>query len=284
MGGTRGARTEAIPNPAANEWFWPTAGIVEANGTRLRVLMLHVRATAAAAPFDFAVMGVEVATFSLPDLTLLSTSDLAPAAAPAPPYGQTAFVDGGFLYLYGSRDAAYGYPFKVRYQQVARVPVGNETSSSQWEFAHVDPQTQAVTWSKTAGDASPMLFDPDGSGLAPATIDDGPRAPLVVTPYAGGYLGSAKLIDAFSDDVSTWYAPTPTGPWAYVGEAVSGLPGDPTATFSYGGRVVTDLPGSPPVLLWSQNHEPLSDVIADNTLYKAHFAAPADASLPTPGP
>jgi hypothetical protein len=42
---------------------------------------------------------------------------------------------------------------------------------------------------------------------------------------------------------------------------------------------VTDLPGSP-LLIWSQNHEPLSDVIANNALYKAFFASPAPAALP----
>src|SRR5438270_4245785 len=39
MGGTRGARTEIIPNPEANEWFWPTAGVVDSNGTPLPVVM-----------------------------------------------------------------------------------------------------------------------------------------------------------------------------------------------------------------------------------------------------
>ncbi len=118
-GGTRGARSEIIPNPASNEWFWPTAGVVESNDTRLRVLMLHLRANGSAAPFNFSVLGVVVATYTLPDLSLVATNDLPLAAAPAPPYGQTTLVDGGFLYLYGSKDATYGYPFKVRLHQVA---------------------------------------------------------------------------------------------------------------------------------------------------------------------
>jgi hypothetical protein len=284
MGGARGSRTEIVPNPATNEWFWPTAGVVESNGTRLRVLLLHLRSTGSTAPFNFAVVGVELATYTLPDLSLVATTDLPLAAAPAPPYGQTTLVDGGFLYLYGSEDASYGSPFKVRLHQVARVALGSETTASAWEFAKVDPDTSAVTWSTKPVDATPMLFDPDGSGPDAATIDDGPRAPLVVTPYAGGYLGTAKTIDAFSDDVSTWFAPSPTGPWSYVGKAVTGLAGDPTASFTYGGRIVTDLPGSPPVLIWSQNHEPLSDVIANNALYRANFATPAPASLAVSGP
>jgi hypothetical protein len=280
MSGVRGARTEIIPNPAPNEWFWPTAGVVESNGTQLRLLMLHVQANSATAPFNFAVVGVEAATYALPGLSLVAITNLPLAAAPAPPYGQTMLVNGGYLYLYGSENASYGWPFPVRLHQVARVALGNETTPSAWQFAHVDATTAAVTWSQKPSDATPMLFDPDGTGPNAATINDGPRAPLVVTPYAGGYLGTAKTIDAFSDDVSTWFGPTPTGPWSYVTKAVSGLPGDPTATYTYGGRIVTDLPGSPPVLIWSQNHQPLSDVIANNALYKAHFATPAPASLP----
>ena len=124
-----------------------------------------------------------------------------------------------------------------------------------------------------------MLFSPSGS------IPKRPRSTThherrwKSSPYGSGYLATAKTIDGFSDDVSTWFAPTPTGPWSYVDKAVSGLPGDPSHTFSYGGRIVTDLPGSP-VLIWSQNHLPLSDVIANNALYEAHFASPAPAALP----
>jgi hypothetical protein len=281
MGGARGSRTESIANPAPNEWFWPTAGVVENNGTQLRVFMLRLTFTSDPEPFNFTVIGVEVATYALPDLTLLSITNLPLAAPDAPPYGQTVLVgNDGYLYLYGSQAVSCGCMlFDPREQEVARAPLGSETTPAAWEFAVVDPDTAVVTWSNKATNATPMLFGPSGFDPATATINDAPRAPLEVTPYRNGYLATAKTIDGFSDDVSTWLAPTPTGPWSYVNKAVRGLPGDPTHTFSYGGRIVTNLPGSP-VLIWSQNRMPLSDVIANNALYKAHFASPAPAALP----
>jgi hypothetical protein len=283
MGGPDGSRTEIIASPAADEWFWPTAGAVETdNGTRvLRVFMLRLHAGGDPAPFNFTVIGVEAATYALPDLTLLSITNLPLSDPDAPPYGQTVLVgNDGYLYLYGSQAVSCNCLFfDPREHRVARVPLGKETTSAAWEFAQVGADTSVVTWSDDPDDASPMSFSPPGADPATATIDDGPRAPLEVTPYGSGYLATAKTIDAFSDDVSTWFAPTPTGPWTYVNEAVSGLPGDPTHAFSYGGRIVTTLPGSP-VLIWSQNQMPLSDVIANNALYTAHFASPAPAALP----
>ena len=60
---------------------------------RLRVVMLHLRVNGAASPFDFSVVGVVVATYTLPNLALVATKDLPLAAAPAPPYGQTVLVE-----------------------------------------------------------------------------------------------------------------------------------------------------------------------------------------------
>ena len=41
------------------------------------------------------------------------------------------------------------------------------------------------------------------------------------------------------------------------------------------------LTGASPMLIWSQNHNPLDpDVINNSQLYKAFYAVPAPASLP----
>ena len=270
-----GSRTESIANPAPNEWFWPTAGVVENNGTQLRVFMLRLTFTSDPEPFNFTVIGVEAATYAFP------TSHFSPSRiSRSPPLMHRPMGKPSWLATMVTSTST-GLR-RCRAAACCSIPAstrspgprfGSETTPAAWEFAVVDPDTAVVTWSHKATDATPMLFSPSGSDPGTATINDAPRAPLEVTPYRNGYLATAKTIDGFSDDVSTWFAPTPTGPWSYVAKAVSGVPGDPTHTFSYGGRIVTNLPGSP-VLIWSQNHMPLSDVIANNALYKAHFASP----------
>jgi hypothetical protein len=269
MGGPRGARSEVIPNPAGNEWYWPSDAVAE--GSQLRVFSLHVRTAQSGVPgFDFQVLGTSVSTFSLPGLQLLGTANLpVPTAAPADPlYGQTVVSDGTYLYAYGPRDIPFSQDpyFPVKEHRIARVPLGQETTGP-WEFALIDQTSGLATgWTSVAASAAPMVFDGD------IHVQKGPRAPLAVIPDpAGGYLASAMPLDGFAGQVDTWHASAPTGPWTHVGTAVAGLPAAFGTTWAYGGRVVK-LPASARMVLWSQNHNPLSDIIANNNWYKVGFA------------
>lgn len=282
MGGARGARTDFIANPTPGNWYWPTGGIAENGGTTLNLFMYDVAPDPSQpSPFNWKIVGIDVATYSLPGLQLTGTPKrLLPPASPSidTPFGEHV-LDGGDGYLY-----AYGHTGKwlstPAHHYVARVPLGTETSASPaWEF------WDGTTWAPSESQASPMLFDPDGGAGPQVPADDqGPFDALRVIAYTDshgtpGFLATAKLTSSFDDEISTWFAPTPTGPWSYVGVAKGNQPTG--ATFTYAPQIWTGLAGSGPMLIWSQNHDPLDpDVIANNQLYKAIYDSPDGGALP----
>ena len=108
-------------------------------------------------------------------------------------------------------------------------------------------------------------------------IEYAPAAEFTIVPHGGGYLASAKLAEMDSDDVSTWFAPSPTGPWRYVGRAAL-TAGAGTPYITYAGQVV-HLPGAGLVTLWSQNGRG-ADPAFDFRTYGPRFTATPAAALP----
>jgi hypothetical protein len=103
---------------------------------------------------------------------------------------------------------------------------------------------------------------------------DAPIAPLRVEPYGEGYLGTAMLIDAFSNTVSAFTAPAPEGPWTYA----SNLATTPSGVFSYGAQTLMGLQGgAAPILSYSTNVPGTASTIAQ---YGPRFVTPAN--LPAP--
>ena len=167
--------------------------------------------------------------------------------APALRAGATASVIGSTFYAYG-RYELDGY--------VARVPLAQITTPGAWEFWGNAGTGGADGWVTDPQQAVPMTFigrpglHPDfGSGA-------GPGAPLSVRPHGTGYLGTAMLLDAFSDEVSTFTAPAPEGPWTYHGRIhtspSTSTPGDDLS--SYGALLPYRFAGAPgPTVMYSTN-------------------------------
>jgi len=279
MPGPRGARSEAVPSPSGSDWFWPTAGAVVNGGTSVRIFLLHMRYNdnPNTGIFDFEFVDIRAATFSLPSLSYQGTSVLTGLPA-SPDYGETVLSPGdGFLYLYGHTGVFFQSNPK---HYVARVPLGQETAATpSWEYL-VDA-TAGGTWSANAVDALPVPFDPDGTaGSEPFDAERGPLDALsVVERGPGDYVATAKPVGALSPDIVTFSAPTPFGPWSYIGQAATNLPHDLGGLFSYAGQIVTFLPGASPVLIYSWNYNPLDAVLNWTHLYKAVFSTPAPGSF-----
>jgi hypothetical protein len=293
MGGARGIRRDFIPNPTNGDWYWPTGGVVENGGTTLRLFMYDVAPDPSQpTPFNWKINQIDVATYSLPDLQLTGSPVrlLPPSLNVTTLYGERVLDGGdGYLYAYGHTGV---WTKTDAHHYVARVPIGTETSATPaWEFWN------GIGWSIVPTTASPMLFDPDGAGSALPADNKGPYDALDVIPYSStgpgcpggpppppcsGYLATAKSISAFDHQISTWFATALTGPWSYVGAAKTGqpaLPQDPD--FTYAAQMTRGLTGSSPMLIWSQNHNPLDpDVINNNQLYKSRYDVPDPAALP----
>ena len=271
MGGAPLARRSLIPDPASNQWYWPTSGVVDTTSNVLRVFMLHEQRTGSGA-FAFTLDDVDVATFSLPGITLLSIQPLPFPSGNAKPYGETSFLNttDGDVYLYGQAS---------RNVYAARAPVGQLLNPSAWTFASGNPNSPS--WGPASA-ATPLQwinipnFDP-GHLLGSGT---GPSADPSVINDGSGYLLTSKLANAFSNDVSVFTASSPAGPWTYYGQVANT---QQAGTIAYGAYTQLTLPGTAsPTIVYNTNvsgfvsNPPPSSIYT----YGPHFVAPYPNSLP----
>jgi hypothetical protein len=98
-----------------------------------------------------------------------------------------------------------------------------------------------------------------------------PIAGLWVVPHGAGFLGTAKLVNQFSSDVSLFTAAGPEGPWTYVGTATT----TPSGVFTYGAQTVFGLQGMPgvPATIYSTN---VPGTATNITQYGPRFVTPAN--------
>lgn len=113
----------AFVSPSESDWwYWPGHGIA---GDSLQVIMFGFRSTGGGGGFDFAYTSVDLATFSLPDIKLMSLERK--IADPTINFGAAVLEHGGYTYLYGAEKDGLG-----KYLHAARVE-GNDLSS-EWQY------------------------------------------------------------------------------------------------------------------------------------------------------
>ena len=247
MGGSPGARSAWIQAPAGQA-YWPSSAIIDSAG-RLQVFLMHVRYN------PFAVYGFNVATFSLPSLSLQGVSSQLPFTDSTHPYGTTSFAANGYAYLYSTND---------QNQRVARVPLGSITNGAAYEF------WTGAAWSTSSGAAAPLQFANVPTPVVGINLH-APIAGLWVVPHGAGYLGTAKLVNQFSNDISFFTAPAPEGPWTYTGPGVT----TPSGVFTYGAQTAFGLQGMPgaPATIFSTN---VPGTATNITQYGPRFVSPAN--------
>ena len=262
-GGQPAAPRSLIPEPAPGEAYWPSSAVPE-NGV-LRVFCTHIRRTGVG-PLDHAIVDMQVATFSLPGLALQGVQPLPFSTGPTQPFGSTSFVDtDGTVYLYEENQ---GNVF------VARAPVGQIMVPGAWQFW--GDRGTGATWVPNQANAVPMQWT-NMPHLIPAP-GAGPRAQPWVRRWGSGYLATAKLANAVTDDVSVFTAPTPQGPWTYSGPVAT----TPTAGLIAYNAYTETLPGTAtPTVVYSTNLSPFSTPppLSGQT-YGPHFVTPFPNSLP----
>lgn len=271
MGGTAHNRQSLIPEPAPNEWYWPAAGVV--NGSTLDVFLWHLQTGTGGPPaLDFTPIDMRVATFSLPSLQLLGVQALPFPTDADHPYGATALVTGGNLYLYGEAH---------RNTYVATAPLAQMGSSAAWSFW--GGSSSSPTWQSDPAQAQPVAWANVPPVLYTLGSGTGPFAQPEVVPYGTGFLSTSKTADAFSDDVSMFTAPTPEGPWTYAGKVADTSASTQQNEVSYGGLSFA-VPGGG-VVAYSTNASPFASNPPPLSLsvYGPHFTDPIPGSVPPPG-
>ena len=118
---------------------------------------------------------------------------------------------------------------------------------------------------------SPWVFW-DGKAWSPdiakavAPAGETPFGTWSLMTQGSGVVASAKTLDAFTDDLWLWSAPSVTGPYTKLTQAVLSTH-QSALWYTYAGRVVR-LPGAGLVSMWSRN----SDEVLDARTYGPVFA------------
>ncbi len=118
----QGGATAFVEPAESGWWYWPGHGF--AHDDSLQVILFGFKATGGGA-WDFAYASVDVATFSLPDIQLLSIERK--FTDPATNYGAAILEKDGYLYLYGSEKQGLS-----KFLHTARV-AGKDLNDS-WEY------------------------------------------------------------------------------------------------------------------------------------------------------
>ena len=171
-----------VPREGAG-FYWLGDAIVEND----ELLVFCLRFVAAPVPFGFQQIGVDIARFSLPSMTLTTIERAPHAWQPAPTpvsYGSAIMRDGAYDYIYGSEDLHI-----EKYLHVARVPAGHLLDGT-WEYYGSDGwTTNAVLSSRLA------------SGISNE---------MSVAQVGGEYVSIAMV----GAEVRLAEAPAPEGPWS----------------------------------------------------------------------
>ena len=268
LAGTSAARTDWFPMPNRTDFYWP-AGVF-ADSSNLNLILLLVRPVEREGEgFDFYVAGIRVAPLGA---DLRAKAIVRPAPLPDTssaaqfniPYGNWAAQDGTYVYLYGS---ARSSGFVISNYVVRAAP--NNVVSGPWEY------WTGTGWSADSTSAAAMAFE-DGSA---------PMSQLRVTRYGNGWIGIAKRIDGYTEDVTAWYSSSPAGPWQRVptpaGDGrIATTPIPEPEDLAYGAALV-DLPGAGWTVMWNVNALPISEVEANIRRYGPKFVAPSNLPPPT---
>jgi hypothetical protein len=258
MGGSPGARSTFIPSRVPGTVYWPSEGYID---TTVNPPVVRLWTGVVTLGESFKVVGADLITLSLPDLTLVSRTDAPPPEAlpnvpNLPQIGSGSVLDDGvFVYFYAGAAA-------VSAEQLALHPEWRPWAAGHYVARATKASAVAGPWQYWTGSGWSATF----TQAAPIRLADG-TAHFVQGPgfgvvrYGVGYLltGKQSLYDWFGPGVNAWYARSPQGPWHPVAQIVPSSPALAGAHQYYGGRLITNVPGTSldqPMLAYSINTFP----------------------------
>ena len=172
-----------FPDPDDETYYWVQDAAVE--GDELVVFLSRTRQVGEQ---GFEWSHNAVARVSLPDLKVTEIIDPGPSTDHVA-WGAGVLTTSTTSYVYGIEDLG-----DTKHLHLARVPAGNLTDRSRWEYRADDGWTS----------------DPTRS----ARLTDGVANELSVSRFRDGYLMiSSDTSQAFSPRIKAWTACTPEGPW-----------------------------------------------------------------------
>ncbi|MFE6282210.1 hypothetical protein [Streptomyces sp. NPDC057877] len=209
------------PHRTPGHWYWP--GQASRTGDRLRILAMDFScADPCRGVADLRQHHTDVLTYRLPGLTPLGRTAL-PRRPSGALWSQLHTTGDGTTYVYGS----YPVPGRIgKAVEVARVPARRLADPAAWAY----------------------LGTRLGTGLRLGTV-------LSVVRLHDGYRLYSKRLDLWSDEVISYDAPTPYGPWS-APRTVATTPRHP-GTYTYAVEAHPEQPAPPGhlVLTYATNCE-----------------------------
>ncbi len=217
LGGGPGGWSEAIPDPASGDWYWPQDGTYDPSTGILSIAATHVRNNGGGL-FGWTVLGVDVLHYQVePTLQLLDAENLVTfSGTDLGQFGQSITVSGGIAYLYGC--AQTGTPACY----LARTDLRLDPATLQF-------QTAGGGWSSSM------------SAAAPLSIGGMTGTELHVRPVSDGWLATNQ-VPLLGTATNVWWSTSPAGPFTSGGtlfdENLPPLGPLPSNWFTYGGRTI----------------------------------------------
>jgi subtilisin family serine protease len=253
--GTAGFPQALVTPEQPGEFFWVADGLVESG--QLRVLYNRYTRFGTGS-LDVEPTGTSLATFSLPDLALVSVTDLPVGTAIS--WGAALLADGPYTYVYGTSAGLGG----LKFAHLARAQAGSLGGA--WQF------WTGSDWSTVEDEAARLL-----SGVGAAFAVERVGGEIVLVTQEGNQVFDPQLV--------AYTAAAPAGPFTgptYLLTAPEQQPGEDVIVYT--ARLHQGL-ASPGKLLLSYDVNSLDndDVFADARLYRPRFVE-LDWPRPQPGP
>jgi hypothetical protein len=228
--------------------LWPGGTVV--SGTSLQVLMMELKFRPGV--FSFRALRDYVATFSLPQLTLLSLARLPPSSIE---WSQGVLTDGGFTYIYGTSNAQAGMAYAAR--------VAGTDLTGQWSYYDGNGG-----WTANPANAGPMAGNVEFAHMSVSrvTTNLGPMYALItMSPFPGN-----EVVGSFSC--------SPVGPFGpqqplYTPPEPSMYPPD-IGVITYGAHAHPELSSTPNSLVVSYDVNPIGPKgisNSDPSIYRPRF-------------
>ncbi|MDP4505024.1 phospholipase A2 [Nonomuraea turcica] len=184
-GGTAAAPTSLIDTDlSSDDFYWVGDGTVE--GNTLKVIYGRYLSTNDGTPLGFKRQGTALATFSLPDLRVISVRQM--PVSDSMTWGSALMEDGGYSYIYGSE-----YADGAKFVHLARAKAGD--LGGPWEF------WTGSGWSDKESDSARLI-----SG-----VGEGMSVSKVGNQYA---MITQENNDLFSGWIVAYVSNAPTGPFS----------------------------------------------------------------------
>jgi len=149
------------------------------------VLWSAFKSTGSGGGFDFAYASIDLATFTLPDIELISIEPRIPD--PTISFGSSVMEDGEYIYIYGAEKVGIN-----KFAHVARAPGGDMRNP--WEYY----------------DGAEWVSDLNASFRLMSDVSE----QFAVFKSGDGYYMVTQH-HIFGSEIYLWEAPAPEGPWTY---------------------------------------------------------------------